>query len=217
MGSPLGIRAVEGLHGKWRSALFLYQDERAVISTNRSKRKKMKKNECNWKVGEVVNLPRTETLLKTRGMISYERLIGSRYICIREATDNQRGILVKVLGRCLPQSVAVVGGQPFTKDDFEESFEGTHYFSYPYPATKDVREMLDILNSNPTLLQYFENASMHVNPKAKFWVRDMGRQMLVFKQPQCYDAVSDILCTIRDDESAYRLTMVYFFKDELIY
>jgi hypothetical protein len=177
----------------------------------------MEKNENNWKVGETVNLPKTGTLINKRGTINYERLTGSRYICIREATDNQRGILVKVLGRCMPQYVTMVGGQPFTKDDSEESFLGTHYYSYPYPAEKDVREVLDILNSNPMLLQCFENASMHVNPKAKFWIRNVGRQLFVFKRPQCYDAASGTLCTIQNDESAYRLTIVYFFKGELIY
>lgn len=174
-------------------------------------------NKNNWKVGELVNLPRTETLLKTRGTTRYERLIESHYICIREATDTQRGILVKVLGKCPPEFVSVVGGQPFTKDDREELFNGCRYFSYPYPASKDVKEVLDILNSTPTLLQYFQNASMHINPKSKFWVSNMTRRLLIFKRPLCYDASTKALCTIQDNESAYRLTMVYFFKGELIY
>ena len=174
-------------------------------------------NKNNWKVGELVNLPRTETLLKKRGMTSYERLVESRYICIREATDTQRGILVKVLGKCLPEFVSVIDGQPFTKDDHEEMFNGDRYFSYSYPALKDVKEVLDILESNPTLLQYFQNASMHINPKSKFWVRNMTKRLLVFKRPLCYDAATKSLCTIQNDELAYRLTMVYFFKGELVY
>lgn len=174
-------------------------------------------NKNNWKVGEVVNLPRTETLLKTKGTTRYERLVESRYICIREATDTQRGILVKVLGRCLPEYVSVVGGQPFTKDDREELFNGCRYFSYSYPALKDLKEVLDILDSTPTLLQYFQKASMHINTNSKFWVSNMTRRLLVCKRPLCYDAATKTLCTIEDNESAYRVTMVYFFKGELIY
>lgn len=173
-------------------------------------------NENNWKVGELVNLPRTEKLLKKSGTTQYERLTGSHYLCIREANDKQRGILVKVLGRCQPEYVTVVDGRPFTKDDREEAFGGLRYFSYPYPSVKDVKTVVDILDNNPTLLKYFENVSMHINPKAKFWVSNMGRQMLIFKQPQCYDPVSGVISTISDDETAYRITLVFFFKGELI-
>ena len=114
-------------------------------------------NENNWKVGELVNLPRTEKLLKKSGTTQYERLTGSHYLCIREANDKQRGILVKVLGRCQPEYVTVVDGRPFTKDDREEAFGGLRYFSYPYPSVKDVKTVVDILDNNPTLLKYFED------------------------------------------------------------
>ena len=176
----------------------------------------MEINENNWKVGELVNLPRMEKFLKKSGSTRYERLTGSRYICVREATDNQRGILVKVLGKCLPEYVKVVGGKPFTKDDHEELFEGRRYFSYPYPMAKDVKEVLGILRNNPSLLQYFQNASMHINPNSKFWVSDMAHHLLVLKKPQCYDASSDTLCSITENELAYRITMLYFFKGELV-
>ena len=53
----------------------------------------------NWKIGEVVSLPRAEKLLKKGFSASYETFIASRYICIREATDKQQGVLVKVLGK----------------------------------------------------------------------------------------------------------------------
>jgi hypothetical protein len=70
-------------------------------------------NKNNWKVGELVNLPRTETLLKKRGMTRYERLVESRYICIREATDTQRGILVKAMGKVPMHHIIKVGGGNF--------------------------------------------------------------------------------------------------------
>ena len=176
----------------------------------------MEPNKNNWNLGELVTLPKQERPLKSGAMTQYGHYIGSRYICIREATDTQRGILVKVLGKCPPEFVSVVGGQPFTKDDREELFNGCHYFSYPYPASKDVKEVLDILDSTPTLLQYFQNASMHINPKSSFWLRETTKKFFFIEKPQCYDVSTDSLSTGMDDPAPYRVTMVYFSKDKSI-
>jgi len=153
--------------------------------------------------------------LKKSGSTVYEQLIGSRYICVREASELQRGILVKVLGKFLPEYIMTVGGQPFSKDDSEELFESLRYFSYPFPAVKDVQEVLEILLSDPSLIQIFEGASMHVNPKSKFWVNQTESHLLVMKKPQCYDSYSEQIVTPSKDEASYRLTMVYFYKGKL--
>ncbi len=177
----------------------------------------MESNENSWHLGEIVTLPRTEKLLKKSGLKFYEQLIGSRYICVREATDGQRGILVKVLGKCPSENIIMVGGHPFSKDDREELFTGNRYFSYPFPATKDVQEVLEILQSNPSLIQVFEEASMHINPKSKFWVNETESHLLVMKKPQCYDAYSEQIATPKPDDMPYRLTMTYFYKGNLIW
>ena len=175
----------------------------------------MGSNENSWHLGEIATLPRTERLLKESGSKLYERLIGSRYVCVREATERQRGILVKVLGKISPEHIEIVAGQPFTKDDREDTFTGIRYFSYSFPAVKDVREVVEILRSNPSLIQIFEDASMHINLKSKFWVNEMERSFLFMKRPQCYDSYSDKIGTLSNDETAYRLTMVYFYKGHL--
>lgn len=94
----------------------------------------MKSNENTWRLGETVTLPRTEKKIKNNGSVSYEQLIGSRYICVREEAEGRRGILVKVLGKYTPEHVITVGGHPFSKDDREELFMGIRYFSYPFPS-----------------------------------------------------------------------------------
>lgn len=154
----------------------------------------------NWHVGEIVTLPRTEKLLKKSGLAVYERLMGSHYICVREASEGQRGILVKVLGKFPPEHIMVVGGQPFCKDDREELFVSTRYFSYPFPAKKDVEKVLEILRHNPNLIQIFENASMHVNTQSRFWVNETESHLLVMKKPQCYDVYSDQIRTPSQEE-----------------
>ena len=175
----------------------------------------MVSTENNWHLGEIVTLPRKEKLLKKGSFTIYEQLIGSRYICVREATEGQRGILVKVLGKFPPEHITTVGGLPFSKDDHDDFFAGMRYFSYPFPAVKDVQEVLEILRSNHDLIQIFEGASMHVNPKSKFWVNETESRLLVMKKPQCYDASSGQTGTPSNDDAPYRLTMAYFYKGEL--
>ena len=175
----------------------------------------MKSNENTWRLGETVTLPRTEKKIKNNGSVSYEQLIGSRYICVREEAEGRRGILVKVLGKYTPEHVITVGGHPFSKDDREELFMGIRYFSYPFPSVNDVNEVLEILKGNPSLINFFDDASMHINPKSKFWVNKTERRMLVLKTPQCYDAYSGQTLTPSPSDMPYRITMVYFYKGKL--
>jgi hypothetical protein len=175
----------------------------------------MESTENSWHLGEIVTLPRKEKLLKESGSTVYEWLIGSRYICVREATEGQRGILVKVLGKIPPEYIMTVGGYPFCKDDGEELFSGMRYFSYPFPVVNDVQEVIEILRGNASLIQVFEDASMHINPKSKFWVNETESRFLVMKKPQCYDSYSEQIGIPSKDDAPYRLTMVYFYKGNL--
>lgn len=166
--------------------------------------------ENNWQVGDVVTLPRETKPLKRTGSKSYEQCIGSRYICIREASSEQRGILLKVLGKMPRAHIMMVGGQPFTKDDRAELFDSLLYYSYPFPDVSDIREVLDILLDNNDLLKKFEDALMHVNPRSRFWVSDTQKHLLVMKRALCYDSKADSLLAATSNDAPYRLTMVYF-------
>ena len=177
----------------------------------------MASNDNNWRLGEIATLPRAAKVIKKSGVTAYARFISSRYVCIREATEKQHGILVKVLGKIKPEYVMVVGNEPFVKDEHDELFECDSYLSFPFPTTKEVREVLDIVRSNPDLIQVFKEASMRINPQSKFWVNETVRRHLIMKKPQCYDANSDTVFTPSDDDVPYRLTLVYFYKGQLVW
>ena len=175
----------------------------------------MESNKSNWNLGEIANLPRTEKVLKQSGSTTYVHYIQSRYICIREATENQRGILLKVLGKPNSEHLRMVSGLPFCKDDREELFNGRRYFSFPFPSARDVQEVLEILKWNQSLVDQFEAASMHINPDSTFWVNDTTRNMLFQKKPQFLDARDAQLHPATDDANHYRLSIVHFFKGNL--
>ena len=175
----------------------------------------METTESNWTLGEVTTLPRKERLLKKSSRKSYSRYIGSRYVCIREATNEQRGILMKVLGKANSDKIMMVGSEPFCKDDREELFFGVHYLSYTFPKANEVTEALNIIRANQNLKQQFEEVSMHINPDSTFWVSDTTRNMLLVRKPQYLDGRNGQLYTARDNGEHYRVTFVYFYKDNL--
>ena len=175
----------------------------------------MDSNTKNWEVGEMVVLPRTTRQVKSSSFKSYERIIGSRYICIREAAEEHYGILLKVLGRTPADFVTMVCGEPFCKDDSMELFEGVCYFSYSFPLLSELKDVIGILSNNPSLLQKFNDASMHVNPNATFWVRETVNSFFT-KKPQFYDVSTDRLGTDATDLAPYRLSIVYFTQDQSI-
>lgn len=177
----------------------------------------MEKNEYNWRLGELVRLPRTTTLIKKGSMKSYERLIGSRYICIRESSEGQRGILLKVLGKVSREHINMIDGEPFCKDDKVEHFIGASYFSYQFPTLEELKEVLNILRDNKTLIRQFEEVSMQIHPDATFWVRDTARHLLLMKKPQYYDSRSEelIVSSDSDSEAHCRLTIAHFYKSHI--
>ena len=81
----------------------------------------MESDKKNFTLGEVVLLPRKTSQINKR----YEYLMMSRYICIREASENQRGILLRVLGKTARQNIIMQGGKPFCKDDKYEAYTPT--------------------------------------------------------------------------------------------
>ena len=175
----------------------------------------METTENNWALGEIATLPHEEKLLKKSGTKSYLRYIGSRYICIREATPGQRGILMKVLGKANGNRFMMINGEPFSKDDREELFVGVRYFSYPFPAASAVKEALDIIRNNQDLQRKFEEASMNFTPDSTFWVSDTTRNMLLRKKPQFLNGSDGLTYPNHDDGEHYRVTFVYFYKGSI--
>lgn len=165
----------------------------------------------NWTLGEIVNLPRKSSKFKSSGLKSYEYLVGSRYICIREASDAVPGILLKVLGKIPREHILMEGGEPFCKDDKNEGFANDTYYGYRFPSMEEVKEILPILRNSPELVEKFEKASMHINPRSSYWVRDVLRNMLFIKKPQVYDSRSEVLAPAANDSDIhYRLAVVFF-------
>ncbi len=169
----------------------------------------------DWRVGELVTLGQSTTLLKKNGTKSYLSVVSSHYVCVREATERQQGILVKVLGKVTRDQILMVNGNPFCKDDRDYLVKGKRYFSYPFPLADDLKEALDIIVANPSLQQRFEEESMHFNPSSTFWVRGIAGRMLGLKKLQFFDASTGQLFKALDDTPHYRLTIAFFNKDKL--
>lgn len=83
----------------------------------------MESDKKNFTLGEVVLLPKKTSQINQK----YEYLMGSQYICIRETTAGQRGILLKVLGETARKDIFMQGGKPFCKD---RKFEGLYSDTY---------------------------------------------------------------------------------------
>ena len=177
----------------------------------------MESNKNNWNLGKIVFPPTTATLLKKRNKKEYKRFINLQYICVREATESQCGILVKVLGKTKADNITFVCGQPFCNDDVFMLFEGQVISSYSFPTVAELREVLNIIRSNPSLLSQFEAVSMQFDPNSIFWVNKTGFHLPFTKKPRCYDASTNRLCKAPKDSEPYRLTMAYFnTKHELV-
>lgn len=171
----------------------------------------------NWQLGELVTLPTEKRLLKKTGVVVYEHIVGARYICVREDSENERGILVKALGRVASEYIRMVGGKPFCVDKKDELFEGDYYYGYPIPALGDVKEVLEIMHDNPSLVSRFEESSMHVNPQSEFWVSETANRLVILKKAQYYQVKTDALCAASDRVNPYRLSIVYFHRGKLIW
>ena len=174
-------------------------------------------NTNNWTLGEVAVLRKQERILKKSGKTTYKQYVNSRYLCIREESANEHGILLKVLGKTTPKHISFCAGEPFSKDDIDTQFYSSVYYGYPYVSSNELEEALSILRENPKLLNLLEEASMRTNPASTFWVRDIKRNLLFQKQLQYMNGKTGELCRPSDNEPRYRISIVYFYKGELIW
>ena len=177
----------------------------------------MEENVNSWKMGEIASFPWTSSNLKKSGSTFYKHFYSSKYMCIREEDGGHRGILLKVLGRTSARDITMVGGEPFCKDEKEEMLAGKTYTSFRFPTLNEVIEVLEILRDNPKVCPLLEENSMHLNPAAPFWVRETSTNLLLRKKPQFYDPNTTKLSTSPDATlPPYRITLLYFYKGELI-
>ena len=176
----------------------------------------MAKEEYKWSVGEVATIKRTVRPLKESGLNAYAHYIGSRYLCIREASDGQLGILLKVLGKMPADAVHIEGGEPFCRDEQDDLFNKSRYLSYRFPKLAELKEALDILRNNTSLTIAFDRASMHINPRSTFWVRETVKGLFFQKKAQAYDAFHDTLDSAGNSVH-YRVSIVHFSPTELFW
>lgn len=168
-----------------------------------------------WQVGDIEGFPWTSTVIKKSGSTTYKHYYNSRFICIREADDGHCGILVKVLGKTSPQSVMMVGGEPFCKDSRDDLLNGKVYSSFRFPTLQQLTEVLAIFRENPNLMSVFDEASMHFDLDSSFWIREPAHKFLHKKKPQFYNANTGDLTVSSDDTAPYRLTLLYFQNERL--
>jgi len=177
----------------------------------------MAANNYNWSLGEVANIKEDSSCVSKSVITSYEHMISSRYVCVREATDSAQGILVKVVGKVPSDNILFKGGEPFVKDLKVEGFSRDIYSSYRFPSVADLKLVLGIIRDNPMLIEKFEQAKMHINPNSTFWVREIDRKLLIMNSLQYFDARSgQLLPHEQEGEIRYRLSIVHFTKSKLI-
>ena len=169
-------------------------------------------NEANWHLGDLVNLSWNYKEIKKSGRKSYAYYALSNYVCVREATDRQRGILVKGLGKIQRERVMLVNGEPFCTDEREGLFMGNHYYSLPFPTADELKEALDIVRFDMNIQQILIDNGMFFNPNGTFWVSDIQSQFFGLKRSlQYYDPPTGCLATAkRLDERHNRITIAYF-------
>ena len=169
-------------------------------------------NEADWRLGDLVSLSWNHKEIKKSGDKTYAYYALSHYVCVREATDGQRGFLLKGLGKLQRERVMLVNGEPFCKDEREELFMGKRYFSLPFPTADELKEVLDIVRFDMKIQQILIDNDMFFNPNGTFWVSDTKSQLFGLKRsPQYYDPSTGCLATAkRLDERHNRITIAYF-------
>jgi len=176
----------------------------------------MKETEYDFKVGEVAVLPYEYAFVSNSGQTRYEWFVRSRYVCVREDSDSQYGILVKYMGDYASPSIIVKGGEPFCKDDKTVRLEGNTYNSYRFPTTHEVKEVLGILKGNENLIGVFKSLMMEIDPSSTFWVREMESRFPFRKLFRYYDPESDKVYSSTDKNKDHcRMAVVYFHESKL--
>ncbi len=172
----------------------------------------------NWGSGTIVTLPRQSYEFVKDNIFTYDYLVKSKYVCVRRAVDGvHRGILVKVLGKCTDADIIIKGGEPFLKNEKIAGFNYDKYYGYRIPSALELQEVLDIIRRDRTLQADFKKASMPIHLDSTFWVRDTKRKYFFKKQLQYYDACSGECMTACDGDTHWHLSVVYFYKSEIIW
>ena len=165
-----------------------------------------------WSVGELVNMERSTTQLKESGTNMYSNMVSSQYVCIRETTDGQDGILVRGLGNIRQRHIMIVSGEPFIKDERDDLFVGKQYYSHPLPTADELKEVLDIVRTDENIQQKLKACGMQFDSNGTFWVSDTKAKFCGLKRDlQYYDTKTGRLATAKSpDEYHQRITVAFF-------
>ena len=174
-------------------------------------------NENNWRKGDVVVFPWKSRRFVREDSKSFHFYFSSTFVCIREADDKHRGILLRVLERTSKSDLLIVGNELYRKDERNNSVDRKRYYGFRFPSTKSLKTALEILRKEPELMSLLQQESMSFHLDSKFWVREPGRRLFFLKTPQYYDSRTDTLHCAEDGASYRRLTMVYFQKGNLFF
>lgn len=163
-------------------------------------------------MGQTAALPLEEQAVKRSGGKEYRYMAQLRYICIREATAQRPGILLKTLGAVSARSILLLKGEPYCKDEKTETFEGgAIYDCYRFPTADHLRKVLVIVRADEALQELLAEKKMPIDPSATFWVRDTQPVMFgLSRLLQYYDPASDGLVTYCWYERHQRITLAYF-------
>lgn len=173
----------------------------------------MTEKKSRWTVGEKVSLHHHKTILYRLPRRIFAHFVASRYLCIREASSKNRGILLKVLGTFEAGEISSRRFEAFCKDAKDDGydFRPDSYYSFRFPTKKQVKEVLQILKAQPELVERLYEIGMGFSWQQGYWVRGMAFNCLLGSKPKWYDPTADaVFVSHRSEEEHLRMSIVYF-------
>ena len=164
-----------------------------------------------WKVGDVVAPGLMFRKICRFGGKIYMHFLDSKYICIREASAEAPGMLVKVLNSCDQSRFLFRGGEPFIKDYKTVNFESpVEYSTFRLPTVEEVRFVLATAKADVQLGQMLANRGLSPNEPATYWTRGIGGNILG-RRVEFYDSATRTVKTESGSNTErIRITVAYF-------
>lgn len=165
-----------------------------------------------WSLGEFVKVPHyTETIGKKDGK-KYKHLWERRYICVREATEGQQGILIKVLDRATSVQLQLMGGEPFYRDGKVVNKDRRNYYGFQFPKLEELKVVLDLLKQNELVTMKLREKWSHFDLTGLFWIRELKSRFFGFqKKPQYYDnKTKQVAVGKGGNKRIQRISIIYF-------
>ncbi|MCR4852225.1 MAG: hypothetical protein K5893_01370 [Prevotella sp.] len=168
-------------------------------------------NLSEWKVGNLVAPGLMFRKICHYGGKIYMNFVDSKFVCIREATASEPGVLVKVLNSCDQSRFLFRKGEPFVKDYKNVNFESpVEYCSFRLPTVEEIKFVLSIAKSDKTLGEMLSDRGLSPYEPATYWTRDISRS-IIGRHVKFYDsATGEVKSESGDDTERIRITVVYF-------